>query len=263
MAAQTRVALVTGAAGDLGHGIALRLARDGLDVAVNDLPARAADLDKVVAEIKALGRQSIPVPGDVSVEADVEGMVEKTVAALGGLDVMVANVGIFFAKFVVDMDVEQWDRLFAINIRGVMLCHKHAGKQMIKQGRGGRLLAACSVAGLTGAPLCGAYAASKFAVRGFIQAAASEFGKFGVTVNAYAPGFIGNTGMFADLDNGVTNALGIPKGAFEAQATSSQIKLGRLGKVEEVAGLVAYLASDIARYVTGQTIAVDGGMHLA
>ncbi|TFK55490.1 acetoin reductase family protein [Heliocybe sulcata] len=254
MAAQTRIALVTGAAGDLGRGIALRLAKDGLDVAVNDLPARAADLAKVAEEIRTVGRRSISVVGDVSVEIDVQCMVTRTVAELGGLDIMVANVGVFFAKFVIDMDVDEWDRLFAINVRGVMLCHKHAGRHMIKQGRGGRLI---------GAVLCGAYAASKFAIRGLTQAAAAEFGKYGITVNAYAPGFIGNTKMFADLDDGVTDGLGIPKGAFEAQATSGMIKLGRLGQVDDIAGVVSYLASDVARYVTGQTIAVDGGMHLA
>jgi len=263
MASQTRVALVTGAAGDLGRAIALRLADDGLDVAVNDLPSRRDDVQKVVQEIKAKGRKSIPVVGDVSVESDVQEMVNKTVAELGGIDVMVANVGIFFARFIVDIEPEEWDRSFAVNVKGVMLCHKTAGKQMIKQGRGGRLIAACSVAGLTGAPLCATYSASKFAIRGLTQAGACEFGKYGITVNAYAPGFIGETKMFDDLDGGISKAMGIPKGAFEQQATSAMIKLGRLGKAEEIAGIVSYLASDIARYTTGQTIAVDGGMHLA
>ncbi|EMD34711.1 hypothetical protein CERSUDRAFT_54929 [Gelatoporia subvermispora B] len=186
----SRVALVTGAAQGLGHAIAMRLAEDGLDVAVNDIASKSEDLKKVVAEIEAKGRRSIAVTGDVSSEAEVKAMVEQVAKELGGLDVMVANAGVGSIGPLVETTAEEFDRVMAINARGVMLQYKYAALQMIQQGRGGRIIGACSSAGKkANIGLC-AYSAAKFAVRGLTQNAAQELAPYGITVNAYAPAVI-------------------------------------------------------------------------
>ncbi|KAI0929116.1 hypothetical protein AcV5_006468 [Taiwanofungus camphoratus] len=167
----TRVAIVTGAAQGLGSSIALRLADDGLDVAVNDIGSKTDQLQQIVTQIQAKGRRALAVPADVSRDADVQAMVAKVVEGLGGLDVMVANAGIVLFKSILDTQLEEWDRMMLINVRGVMLCYKYAAVQMIKQGRGGRIIGASSVAGKTGVLNLSAYCASKFAVRGITQSA--------------------------------------------------------------------------------------------
>lgn len=163
----SRVAIVTGAAKGIGEAIALRLADDGLDIALFDLPQERAGLDAVAAALKGKGRRALVLVGDVTVEDDVAAMVDSTVAELGGLDVvriftyllydvgahvimafqMIANAGVFWLKPFVDSTTEEWDRMFAVNTRGVMLCYKHAARQMIKQGRGGRIIGLCGFIG--------------------------------------------------------------------------------------------------------------------
>ncbi|KAF8483547.1 hypothetical protein DFH94DRAFT_626191 [Russula ochroleuca] len=184
----TRVALVTGAARGIGRAVALRLAEDGLDVAVNDLPDTPG-LDDVVRAIESKGRRSIAVPADVSLEAEVVRIIQQVVQKLGSLDVMVANAAIMKYQSFLDTTVDSFDRVMTVNARSTMLCYKHAANQMIAQGRGGRIIGACSAAGKkVGAGIAAAYCASKFAIRGLTQAAAHEFGKHNITVNAYAPG---------------------------------------------------------------------------
>ncbi|KAN0125873.1 NAD(P)-binding protein [Russula decolorans] len=187
----TKVALVTGAARGIGRAIALRLAEDGLDVAVNDLP-NTPELDDVVREIENKGRRSLAVPADVSLDEDVEKIIQQVVQKLGSLDVMVANAGMMVYQPFLDSTVEDFDRLMAVNARSTFLCYKHAARQMIAQGHGGRIIGAKDFP--TGSGIASAYCASKFAIRGLTHAAASDFGKYGITVNAYAPGMI-NTRM--------------------------------------------------------------------
>jgi len=283
----TKVALVTGAAGDLGSTISLRLAKDGFDLALNDLPSRKGDLQNLEADIKKLGRRVFIAIADITVESEVEAIVDATVDELGSFDVMVANVGKLIVKPLVQITVSEWDDIFSTNVRGMFICYKAAAKKMIqlhpppsdpaekveflKNGIG-RIIGGCSVAGLTGAPMCGAYNSSKFAVRGLTQCAAIEFGSFGISVNAYAPGFIEGTKMVSDLANGQIDLLPPPFRDANSnnlenwtkfvQATG-MIKLGRLGQKDEVAAVVSFLASPEGRYIHGQTWAVDGGMHLA
>jgi len=254
----TKVALVTGAARGIGRAIALRLAEDGLDVAVNDLP-NTPELDDVVREIENKGRRSLAVPADVSLEEDVEKIIQHVVQKLGSLDVMVANAGIILYQPFLDSTVEDFDRLMAVNARSTFLCYKYAARQMIAQGRGGRIVGACSAAGKQGAGIASSYSASKFAIRGLTHAAASDFGKYGITVNAYAPGVI-NTRMIEGL-------LGAQPGTdFDSKAKSAVASLGtpiqRIAAPEEVAAFVSYVASDSAGFVTGQCISVDGGYIL-
>ncbi|KAH7905131.1 hypothetical protein BJ138DRAFT_1118747 [Hygrophoropsis aurantiaca] len=249
------IALVTGAAQGIGQAIALQLASDGFDVALNDIPPKKEQLDTVAQEINATGQKALVVCADVSIEDDVVAMVKDTVEGLGGLDVMVANAGISGSLGpLVEISTDAWDKLFAINARGVYLCYKHAAKQMIAQGRGGRIIGASSAAGKRGFPLNTVYCASKFAVRGLTQSAASELGKHGITVNSYAPGII-DTPMVQGLEDQRDKDL--------LTAAVAATPAGYTGKSEDIASVVSYLASKEAHFITGQSLSVDGGMILS
>lgn len=245
----TKVALVTGAARGIGRAIALRLARDGLNVAVND-KASSPELDGLVREIEGKGRRSLAVPADISLETEVEKTVGKVVQGLGGLDVMVSNAGIISFESPVNTTVENFDRLMAVNARGTMLCYKHAGKQMIAQGRGGRIIGACSLAGKQGSNIASSYSASKFAIRGLTQAAACELGKYGITVNAYAPGMV---------ESVLNDELKAHFGAKTLSTLVASTAVNRMGIPEDIASLVSYLASDGSSFVTGQSVSINGG----
>ncbi|KAJ3743263.1 hypothetical protein DFH05DRAFT_1551351 [Lentinula detonsa] len=175
----------------IGRTIALRLAKDGFMVAVNDISSKTEQLETLSQDIELLNAQmSLPVVADVSNEVEVEKMVTEVSKTLGGLNVMVANAGIIIRrKEMVDYTTEDWDKIFAVNMRGVFLSYKYAARQMIAEGNGGRILGASSIAGRKAGFEASAYCASKFAVRGLTQSAALELGKYGITVNAYAPGF--------------------------------------------------------------------------
>ncbi|KAI0049324.1 NAD(P)-binding protein [Auriscalpium vulgare] len=250
------VALVTGAARGIGREVALRLADDGFDVAVNDLPG-TAELEDVAQAIEGKGRKSIHFYGDVSVEQDVVNMIEAVVAALGSLDVMVANAGILTLQTVLEVDAATFDRTINVNVRGVMLCYKHAAKQMISQGRGGRIIGATSIAGKKGVPFLFAYSASKFAVRGMTQSAAAELGKYGITVNAYAPGGT-ESRMLEALDGHFVESLG-PTGLRDSMASTNPIP--RTGVPSDIANVVSFLASKESTFVTGKIyvqVVIDG-----
>jgi len=249
------VALVTGAAQGIGRAIALRFAEDGFEVAVNDISSNSANLDSLVDEIKQKGRKSSKHVADVSQDESVKEMVEEVVKAHGALDVMVANAGVAgpYRTKLTELSVEEWDKVMNINARGSFLCYKYAGLQMIKQGRGGRIIGASSFAGKKAMARQSAYSASKFAVRGLTQAAALEFGQHGITVNAYAPGAI-DTAM---LTGGAANAE-------EAEATLNKMKaaspLGIVGVPTDIANLVSFLASKKSQFITGQSISINGGL---
>ncbi|TCD65284.1 hypothetical protein EIP91_002846 [Steccherinum ochraceum] len=184
------VAVVTGAARGIGRAIALRLADDGFDVAVNDISSSKSALEDVKNLIESKGKNAIAVTGDVSVEADVENLIAETVKVLGGIDVMVANAGVASGGKFLDLDISSFDRVISINLRGVMLCYLLAARQMVKQKRGGRLIGASSVFGKRGVAYNQAYCASKFAVRGLTQSVAKEVRHQKITCNSYAPGLI-------------------------------------------------------------------------
>jgi NAD(P)-dependent dehydrogenase (short-subunit alcohol dehydrogenase family) len=250
----TRIAIVTGAAAlGIGRGIALRLADDGLDVAVNDLPQKSGQLEELANEIRAKGRRTTVFCGDMSEEADVKALVDKVVADLGGLDVMVANVGVAAHTPFLEMSVDEWDRIMRVNARGMMLQYKYAAQQLVKQGRGGRIIGASSIAGKRGAMNAAHYSASKFAVRGLTQSAALELGKYNITVNAYAPGIIKTE---------LTTSLGISDEDVMAMVKTDFGLAGnmRVGEPENIAGLVSYLAKAESHFISGQTITVDSGL---
>ncbi|KDQ23431.1 hypothetical protein PLEOSDRAFT_162527 [Pleurotus ostreatus PC15] len=239
------VAIITGAAEGIGRGIALRLVSDGFDVAINDIPAKKSALEQLISEItSSTPRRAIAVPGDVSNDGDVKGIVDKAVQELGGLDVMIANAGIAVNKPIAETTTDEWDRLFAVNVRGTFLCYKHAADAMIKQGRGGIAEAAC-------------YSSTKFAVRGLTQSAAQEYGKFGITVNAYAPGHI-ETQFLGRFDGYQATKKGLKPGEW-TETLKSTVAVGKNGTPTEIASLVSYLVSKDAHFITGQSIIVDGG----
>ncbi|KAJ7112788.1 acetoin reductase family protein [Mycena crocata] len=243
-----RIALVTGAGQGLGRAVALRLADDGFDVAVNDLEGNSQRLDALVEEILKKGRASSKCVADVSQEEQVKTMVEIVVQEHGRLDVMVANAGVTGAvgACLIDVTAHEWDRVMSVNARGSFLCFKYAGIQMIKQGQGGRIIGASSLAGKQALPQHGVYSASKFAIRGLTQSA--EFGAHGITVNSYAPGAIATAALMAEVPAAV-------RAQYKELAP-----LKKLGVPGDVADLVSFLASEQSQFITGQTISVNGGV---
>ncbi|CAE6454227.1 unnamed protein product [Rhizoctonia solani] len=217
------VAIVTGAAQGIGRAIALRLASDGIDVAVNDIDTKQTELEKVADEIKSLGRNAITIPEDVSKEVEVQGMVAKTVEELGSLGIMVANAGVHTAASILDIKDELFDLIIRVNCK--------AGSLNV------------------------AYSTFKFSVRAITQTAAVEWGEHNITVNAYAPGLI-DTPI-------VTAAGGGASEEQLVQSILPVACMKRIGRAEEVVALVGFLVSEGASYVTGQTLSANSGVILS
>jgi 3-oxoacyl-[acyl-carrier protein] reductase len=241
------VALVTGASRGIGAAVARTLADSGYAVAVNY--ARSAELAETVAnEISAAGGSAMAIQADVSDADAVAAMFATVTEQLGAVTVLVNNAGITEDGLLLRMGTDQWDRVLSTNLRSVYLCTKAALKPMLRA-RSGRIISVSSISGIAGNPGQSNYAASKAGIIGFTKSIAKEVGSRGITVNAVAPGFIA-TDMTDALGEAVTTGV------------TEQISLGRLGRPEEVAAVVRYLASDDASYITGQTIVVDGGLAL-
>ncbi len=258
MADPTRSGLVTGAARGIGRAIALRLAADGLAVSVVDLAVAGGALAAVVGEIEAAGGRALAHTVDVTDAAAVDAAVAHHVREFGGLDVMVANAGIALTAPLLETTAAQWATTLDVNLGGVFHCYRAGARQMVAQGRGGRLIGAASVAAHRGGKWQGAYSASKFAVRGLSQSVAQELAEHGITVNVYSPGVV-ETPMWESIDADLAERRGTTVGS-EMSAMIAGIPLGRLEVPADVAGVVSFLASPDAAYITGQSIVVDGGM---
>jgi meso-butanediol dehydrogenase/(S,S)-butanediol dehydrogenase/diacetyl reductase len=252
-----RSALVTGAAGGIGRAIAERLVADGFGVSVADLSSSA---DQLEALVTSLGGSDVAlgVLVDVTEAESVEAAVAAHVGHFGGLDVMVANAGIAVTAPLLEITAKQWQLTMDVNVKGVLHCYQSAARQMITQGRGGRLIGAASVAAHRGGKWQSAYSASKFAVRGMSQSVAQELAEHQITVNVYSPGVV-HTPMWEGIDAEMSRRRGTQLGS-EMAAMVAGIPLGRLELPTDVAGVVAFLASPEAAYITGQSIVVDGGM---
>ena len=251
-------AIITGAAGGIGQAIAHRLAADGFGVSVLDRPSVAAGLDRLVAELRAAGTDALALRADVTDSAAVDAAVAEHVRHFGGLDVMVANAGIAITVPLLETTAEEWQTTLDVNLTGVFHCYQAAARQLVAQGRGGRLIGAASVAAHRGGKWQGAYSATKFAVRGLSQSVAQELAEHGITVNVYSPGVV-ETPMWNSIDEALATRRGTPVGS-ELQAMVAGIPLGRLQAPTDVAGVVSFLAGPNAAYITGQSIVVDGGM---
>ncbi|BEI86283.1 hypothetical protein CcaverHIS002_0605700 [Cutaneotrichosporon cavernicola] len=253
-----RVAVITGASQGIGAAIARRLSKDGFDLALADLDSAQPALQKLIQE---LGGRAVAITCDVRNKDDVDAMVSVAVAELGRVDVMIANAGIAPVGPFLDVTVDTMDNLHAVNVRGVFLCYQAAARQMIRQGGGGKLIAACSTAGWQGYPGFSMYSASKFAVRSLNQSAAKELGKHGITCNVYCPAPV-DTQMWTDIDKTLSGHLGGPQGAL----TDSRLKgapMGRLVQAEDVSNLVAFLAGPDSGFISGESIVVSGADTVA
>lgn len=242
-----KTALVTGASRGIGRAIAIALAEAGADVAVNYAGSEAAALDTVRA-IEALGRKSIAVRANVGKSAEFDAMVAGVLETLGKLDILVNNAGITRDNLIMRMKEEEFDEVIETNLKGAFNGIKAVTRSMMKQ-RSGRIINISSVVGALGNAGQANYVASKAGVIGLTKSAARELASRGITVNAVAPGFIG-TDMTDKLPAEMREKL------------EKDIPLGRIGRPEEIASAVLYLASDAASYMTGQTLHVDGGMYM-
>lgn len=242
-----KTALVTGASRGIGRAIALALAEAGADVAVNYAGSEAAAQETVRA-IEALGRKSFAVRANVGKSAEFDAMVASVLETFGKLDILVNNAGITRDNLIMRMKEEEFDEVIETNLKGAFNGIKAVTRSMMKQ-RSGRIINISSVVGTLGNAGQANYVASKAGVIGLTKSAARELASRGITVNAVAPGFIG-TDMTDKLPAEMREKL------------EKDIPLGRIGKPEEIASAVLYLASDAASYMTGQTLHVDGGMYM-
>jgi 3-oxoacyl-[acyl-carrier protein] reductase len=240
-------ALVTGASRGIGREIALELARQGANVAVNYSGSEAKALE-VVAEIQEIGREAFAVQCDVSNADSVSSMVKETVERFGALDILVNNAGVTKDNLLMRMKENEWDDVININLKGVFLCTKAVTRQMMKQ-RSGRIINISSIVGASGNPGQANYVAAKAGVIGLTKTSAQELASRGITVNAVAPGFI-----TTDMTDKLTDEV--------RQAMLAQIPLATFGEPRDISNVVVFLASEDSKYITGQTLHVNGGMFM-
>jgi 3-oxoacyl-[acyl-carrier protein] reductase len=244
MRLEGKVALVTGGGRGLGEAICRNLAREGAHIAVSDI--NLADAERVAVAIKQMGRNSVAIRADVSLQKEVKAMVARTIEALGTVDILVNNAGICHQGSVADMSEETWDKVLDVNLKGTFLCSREV-MPTLKQKRSGKIINLGSLAGQVGGLVVGAnYAVSKAGVICFTKSLAKELAPFGINVNCIAPGVI---------DTEMTQA-------FPREEMIKSIPLRKLGEPQDVADAVLFLASQESRYITGQTISVNGGIFM-
>ncbi|CAI3000255.1 3-oxoacyl-[acyl-carrier-protein] reductase [Staphylococcus aureus] len=243
----TKSALVTGASRGIGRSIALQLAEEGYNVAVNYAGSKEK-AEAVVEEIKAKGVDSFAIQANVADADEVKAMIKEVVNQFGSLDVLVNNAGITRDNLLMRMKEQEWDDVIDTNLKGVFNCIQKATPQMLRQ-RSGAIINLSSVVGAVGNPGQANYVATKAGVIGLTKSAARELASRGITVNAVAPGFI-----VSDMTDALSDEL--------KEQMLTQIPLARFGQDTDIANTVAFLASDKAKYITGQTIHVNGGMYM-
>lgn len=243
----TKSALVTGASRGIGRSIALQLAEEGYNVAVNYAGSKEK-AEAVVEEIKTKGVDSFAIQANVADADEVKAMIKEVVSQFGSLDVLVNNAGITRDNLLMRMKEQEWDDVIDTNLKGVFNCIQKATPQMLRQ-RSGAIINLSSVVGAVGNPGQANYVATKAGVIGLTKSAARELASRGITVNAVAPGFI-----VSDMTDALSDEL--------KEQMLTQIPLARFGQDTDIANTVAFLASDKAKYITGQTIHVNGGMYM-
>lgn len=256
MSVHGKTALVTGAAQGIGRGIALRLAKDGFNLALVDL--KDDKLGDVKKEVEALGVKATTFKADTSDQKQVEAAIDHAEKELGSFDVMVNNAGIAQVNPIAAVTPEEFHRMMNINVGGVLWGIQAAAAKFKANGTKGKIINASSIAGHDGFAMLGVYSSAKFAVRALTQAAAKEYAADGITVNAYCPGIVG-TDMWVEIDERFAELTGAPKGETYKKYVDG-IALGRAQTPDDVAALVSFLAGPDSDYITGQAILTDGGI---
>ena len=269
-----KVALITGAGGErgIGRAIAMRLAKEGADVAVNDItakPKKSATWDglhSLVKDIRGLGRNAKAFEADISNSHQVDQLIKDTIQEFGHIDILVNNAGSEAGPDrvpIIELDEETWDKVQSINIKGTFLCCRAVAKELVKQGNGGKIINMSSTQGVKGLSRHGAYSASKFAVRGLTQVLANELGEYGIQVNAICPGMV-ITERYYDIAEAIA-----PEGVKTEEHLDeiekrniSETPLGRVATTDDVAKIAAFLASSESDFQTGMSFLVDGGKNM-
>jgi 3-oxoacyl-[acyl-carrier protein] reductase len=242
-----KVAIITGAGRGIGKAIAERLASEGADVVICDIDKEAAE--RTAEEIRSkYSVKAMAISADVANEGDVNSMVEETIKNFGRVDFLINNAGITRDSLLLRMSEEEWDKVIAVDLKSVFLCTRAVIRHMMRQ-KFGRIVNISSVIGLRGNVGQANYASAKAGIIGFTKSAARELAGRNITVNAVAPGYI-QTEMTERLPQEVKEEM------------LKQVPLGRPGQPEDVAGVVAFLCSEDASYITGEIIRVDGGMAM-
>jgi len=239
-----KVAIVTGGARGLGQGIALGLAEAGADIALVDI----LDMSESARKIEALGRKCVTITADLSKKESVETIVNTAVGELGDIDILFNNAGIIRRAPITEFTEKDWDDVMNINIRTLFFLSQAVGRQMIKQGHGGKIVNTASMLSFQGGILVPSYTASKSAVMGLTRLLANELGAYNINVNAIAPGYMATDNTQALREDPARN-----------KAILDRIPAGRWGTPEDLQGVAVFLASAASDYMQGYTIAVDGG----
>jgi len=242
-----KVALVTGGSRGIGRSIAVHLAEHGADVAVN-FNRSEDEAAQVKAEVEKLGAMAITVQADVTIPEDAQRMIKETIDGLGRVDILVNNAGFNRDTLLLRMSIEDWDEVMDLNLRAVFLCTKAVLRPMMR-GRWGRIINIGSVSGLAGNVGQANYAAAKSGLIGFTRAVAREMGSRNITSNLVAPGLV-----ITELTKNVRQEI--------IDGVEQRLMIQRLGKPEDVAACVVYLASNEGGYMTGQVLSIDGGLGL-
>lgn len=274
-----KVALVTGAGGmrGVGRATAIKLAQQGADMALTDVRRATEDLppqevraewrsiDSVSQEVRDLGRRCLPVYCDLGSGDQIEAMVDQVMGEYGRVDVLVNNARAVIGRDklpVTELPQEVWDHFLAINTTAVFLLTKLVGREMVRLANGGRIVNIASNAGKQGSAMGAAYSASKFAVLGLTQSSAMDLAPYAITVNAVCPGPI-NTDRMSYWEQAQAQERGIRQEEFRAQVVedaAERTPLGRIAEPEDIANMVAFLASEEASLITGQAYNVNGGI---
>lgn len=246
MRLENKIAMVTGSGRGIGKAIALKMAKEGADIVLIDV--NEGDLDETAGEVTKFGRRALPLCMDITDEDNILKMAAEITKTFGRLDILVNNAGITRDRNFIKLTLDQWQKVIDVNLTGTFLCSQMAAK-MMKENAYGKIINITSLSGQIGNYGQSNYAASKAGVIGFTKTIALELAKFGINVNAIAPGFI-STPMSDE----------IPKPVLEKMI--SNIPLGRAGSPDDIANLTVFLASEEAAYITGQIIACNGGNHM-
>ena len=249
MRLQGKVALVTGAQQGIGRAVALAYGREGASVVINYFDDQAA-AEAVAEEIRGFGPSAVTVAGSVAQADDIQKMIEAG-EALGGIHILVNNAGIFPRVNFLEMTEAQWEEVLGVNLKGSFLCTQAVARQLVARGEGGAVISLSSGAAFRSSPRGVHYVSSKAGIVGMTRAAALELAQYQIRVNAIAPG----------LTDTAQPRYGMPEA--DIQARGREVPLGRMGMPEDIADMAVFLASEESRYVTGQTLHVNGGQYLS